>query len=1321
MRRAVRIVAWTLGSTVLLLVLLVAAVLITGNTTGGRALIERDVASLSGGRVRLRGLAGAFPQALELEQLQLSDAGGVWLSAQQLSLRWSPLALLTRHVRIEELRLARLDIERRPLPQPSKESGSSSLPRIDVRQFSIDRLELGTQLAGTRVSLSLGGALHFRSLTEATVEVQARRSDGEGQYQLTGRLAAQRIDVSLRLQEPASGPLENLLGYPGLGPLSVEATLAGPRNAEHLELNARAGGLIAAASGTLDLKGESADLDYRVVAPAMTPRLGLSWQRISVAGRWNGPVRAARADARLEVAALQTPGGAGAEKVEATATVSDGMLTLQGEAAGLTLPGSAPQLLAKSPLRFEGAMQLQSAQRPLQVEVRHPLFMLQARAVTAGTPQATFTLRLPELAPLAAIAGQKLAGRAEATGAIRQDAAGTHLTVEIGAALARGPTAVAALIGGTSRVQLAALLTPRTLVLERFALSTSNLSMTASGTADRGATSDAPFIRSVHARYTGGVADVSTLSASLAGTVSAKGNIDGPPTALAATARLTSSLSVRGAGRESLEASITARGLPALASAELEAHGRFDGAPLQVNAAVERRAGDAFQVTVHRADWKSARIEGDPMTAANATPGRGTLRLRIARLADLQSLTGTSLSGSLEADLDLQGRRGRTYARARLQAQDLIAAGVPGSVLLTVQGPTDALALHLSARTSDLRGKPASLESALRLDLDQRAVALEHAEMRYQGQTLRLLERARLSYADGIAVSKLQLGMQKATLTLEGRLSPVLDVRVSVHHVDAALVNAFLPDTLAEGTLDADAHLQGQTSAPSGTITASAAGLKFANASARDLHALDVHASGRLAAGTLRLDGQLTAGSSSQVALAGTAPLGPGGSPMDLKLTGKLDAALANPLLEASGRRAGGTLAINVGVKGNASSPDVSGTVDVTHGELRDYVQGVHLSEISAHLVGEHGALRIASCTARAAPGELTVTGTIGVLQPKLPVDIELIAKNAQPITSNLLTARLDADVRVTGTLGERLEVAGSIDLQRTVIGVPNSLPPDVAVLDVRRPGQAPPAPAEHKLVIGLDLKMHAPREVLVQGRGLNAELGGDLHLSGTTEAPRVSGGFEMVRGTFALASSTLTFTRGEVTFNGAGLKGRIDPTLDFTAQSTVADATATLHITGLADAPQFELSSSPPLPQDEILARLLFGESAAQLTALQLAEIGAALASLGGVGGGGANPLVKVQKALGLDRLSVGSASGSNGTTQNSGTSVEAGRYVSSRVFVGAKQSTTGFSQVEVDVDLSKHLKLQTRLGNGSATTQGTTPENDPGSSVGLTYQFEY
>jgi translocation and assembly module TamB len=141
-------------------------------------------------------------------------------------------------------------------------------------------------------------------------------------------------------------------------------------------------------------------------------------------------------------------------------------------------------------------------------------------------------------------------------------------------------------------------------------------------------------------------------------------------------------------------------------------------------------------------------------------------------------------------------------------------------------------------------------------------------------------------------------------------------------------------------------------------------------------------------------------------------------------------------------------------------------------------------------------------------------------------------------------------------------------------------------------------------------------------------------------------------------------------------------------------------------------------MPQDEIMARLLFGESAAQLTALQVAQIGTALATLSG---GGFNPLAKIQKTLGLDRLAVGAGTSTTNSTENAGATIEAGRYVSSRVFVGAKQGTTGTSQLEVDVDLSKKLKLQTRLGNGTATAQGTTPENDPGSSIGLSYQFEY
>jgi translocation and assembly module TamB len=206
------------------------------------------------------------------------------------------------------------------------------------------------------------------------------------------------------------------------------------------------------------------------------------------------------------------------------------------------------------------------------------------------------------------------------------------------------------------------------------------------------------------------------------------------------------------------------------------------------------------------------------------------------------------------------------------------------------------------------------------------------------------------------------------------------------------------------------------------------------------------------------------------------------------------------------------------------------------------------------------------------------------------------------------------------------------------------------------------------------------------------------------------------------LATGRLIFTEGRVSFNGAGLQNKIDPTLDFTAQATIGDTIATLRITGLADAPIFEFSSNPGKPQDEIMALLLFGAPTQQLTPLQLAQVGAALASMSGVGGSGSlNPLVKIQKSLGLDRLSVGAGTTNTVTGQDSGASIEAGRYVSKRVYIEAKQSTAGTSQLGADVDLTKRLKLQTRLGNGSASVQGTTPENDPGSSIGLIYRFEY
>jgi translocation and assembly module TamB len=202
-----------------------------------------------------------------------------------------------------------------------------------------------------------------------------------------------------------------------------------------------------------------------------------------------------------------------------------------------------------------------------------------------------------------------------------------------------------------------------------------------------------------------------------------------------------------------------------------------------------------------------------------------------------------------------------------------------------------------------------------------------------------------------------------------------------------------------------------------------------------------------------------------------------------------------------------------------------------------------------------------------------------------------------------------------------------------------------------------------------------------------------------------------MRRGTLTVAGTTLTFTKGEVQFGGGGLT---DPDIDFVASSVNGSVTANLEITGPASRPKIVLSSTPELPQDEVLAQLLFGSSESQLSPFQIASIAATLAEFSGAANGLSDPLEGVRSGLGLDRLSVGG--GGSGSTPT----LQAGRYVAPGIYVGAKQALGSSTpsngaadpttQATVQIDLTKRLKVEGDAGSGVGAN-----------AVGLTYQFEY
>src|SRR6201995_5383361 len=168
MSRPVKTAMWAGGILLAALLLLVSAILIIPNTDGGRAFIARKVSDLTDGQVRLAGIHGSFPAALDLDRLELHDGQGLWLWADHISLRWSPGALLARQVDVDLLHAALLHVERLPVPDKNEKpsSSSSSVPHTDLRDLSIDTLELGKALTGDPASLTVKGNAHLRSLED---------------------------------------------------------------------------------------------------------------------------------------------------------------------------------------------------------------------------------------------------------------------------------------------------------------------------------------------------------------------------------------------------------------------------------------------------------------------------------------------------------------------------------------------------------------------------------------------------------------------------------------------------------------------------------------------------------------------------------------------------------------------------------------------------------------------------------------------------------------------------------------------------------------------------------------------------------------------------------------------------------------------------------------------------------------------------------------------------------------------------------------------------------------------------------------------------
>ncbi len=227
------------------------------------------------------------------------------------------------------------------------------------------------------------------------------------------------------------------------------------------------------------------------------------------------------------------------------------------------------------------------------------------------------------------------------------------------------------------------------------------------------------------------------------------------------------------------------------------------------------------------------------------------------------------------------------------------------------------------------------------------------------------------------------------------------------------------------------------------------------------------------------------------------------------------------------------------------------------------------------------------------------------------------------------------------------------------------------------------------------------PGQAFIRGRGLDSEWKGNLKVTGPMADPAIVGTFNVVRGNFKFAGRNFSLERGQVSFQGGK---KIDPDLNLQAVYEVQDLTATVQITGASSAPKIALSSTPSYPQDEILSRILFGASVADLTPLQAVQLADAVRGLGKPGGG---LLGSARSAVGLDVLQIGAGQPGGGIGS---TTITGGKYIGKNIYLEVETAPDGSQeQVGVDVGLTKHLSVESDV----------SPQQ--GSRVGLKWKRDY
>ena len=1291
----------------------------------------QDALSGAGRTVSIDGFQGALSSAATFKQMTISDADGVWLTLTDVSLIWTRTALLRGRLEVDKLTAKQLDIPRLPKAEetvalPEAEAIPFSLPDLPVSvaiaDFAVEQINLGAPLLGKKVQLSIKAKARLTD-DVGTVDFVAKRTDGkQGEFQIKANLARTDnvLELLLNLKEQKEGIAARLLDLPGQPAVDMRVEGSGPLDAFVTDVKI-------ATDGQERLAGD-------ITIGAQTPRRASATPDRRIQANIGGDITALLApryraffgtDVRLKIDTLiESNGAVEVSDFAITAQAADlkGRVTLNQDKwptfidiSGTIEDPEGTEILL--PVGGEGTtvkrMGLKIAYDAADGEVLNADFDVNALTMS-GVKIARTTLGFD-----GTLQGN-LGSVGQFLGDVTFAAAGLEL---INAASAE---AIGDKITGRATINF---IEGQPVRISDLDLSGTDYGLTGKvivNNVERGLLTRLDAVLKAD--------DLSRFSA-LAGRemdgqteLALKGTV----TPLSGAFDLAATGSTQDLRLGIAQADAVLKGRTQLTLQALrDENGTFlrdvvlRNDALNLVGRAELRSGEsdvAARFTLNDVALVVPQYSGPVTVSATARQDATGWYVDAATDGPYSAqLTAGGLATGPNAALDFT---------ADVPDMKPFAKDIDGPVKASGtlrQSPQGWVIDTSAAGPYDMQAKlDGQVTPALDLRFDVVLPNLRPLVPEVNGP---LAAQGRLRQTDlGFFIDATASGPYGARALVEG-LATGPDMRltfdVSLPNVNPLVAGVFGPlsakgvvrqtpkgiaiESNATGPYASRATVHGVVTGPDAAVEFNLTMPNLGVIVDKVNGPLELRGTAQKAGNAWRLNTSADGPSGTQANVAGL--INADGT-LNLAINGNAPLGLSRPFIAP--RNLQGQARFDLALTGPAALSSLSGLIQTTGASLSAPNLRFALTDIAGGV--QLGANRATlDVTANASNGGRLRLGGAVTLTSALPADISVALQDIVVIDPRLLRTSVSGDLRVAGPLTGGARIAGQINVGETTVNVPSTgltsigdIPPITHLgaragpTTTRRKAGLMGAEAGADPTAGgsgpgfaLDLAVNAPRRIFVRGRGLDAELGGGLTLTGTTNRIISAGRFKLIRGRLDILGKRFDLEEGSIQF-----QGDLVPYLRFVSSTETNAGEVRVIVEGPADAPVVTFESTPEAPQDEVLAQLLFGRKISEISAFQALQLASAVATLAGRGGGGI--ISNLREGFGLDDLDVT-------TTDSGATALRLGKYLTDNVYSDVTATSDGTAEVSLNLDISPSLKGKATLGS------------DGNSSIGLFFQNDY